>query len=91
MNRLWGGLLALLLSLACTANPVVIVTPGANTSTSGNTAPSGGSNNSVSAPSGEQGRVVNVIDGDTIDVNINGEVVRIRYLGMNTTERGETC
>jgi endonuclease YncB( thermonuclease family) len=88
------GLLAIALSLACTANPVVIVTPRANTGNSGGGVSSSGgsnSNNSVSAPRGETGRVTNVIDGDTIDVNINGEVVRIRYLGMNTTERGETC
>ncbi|MEO1442408.1 MAG: hypothetical protein AAFV33_18550, partial [Chloroflexota bacterium] len=86
MNKLWGGLLVLLLSLACTANPVVIVTPGANTSSGGGSASSSGNSGSSSAPaapSGERGRVVNVIDGDTIDVDINGEVVRVRYLGMN--------
>lgn len=40
---------------------------------------------------GERGRVVDVIDGDTIDVNLNGEVVRIRYVGVNTPERDEPC
>jgi endonuclease YncB( thermonuclease family) len=40
---------------------------------------------------GEQARVVEVIDGDTIDVEIDGEVVRVRYIGMNTPERDEVC
>lgn len=40
---------------------------------------------------GETGRVMRVIDGDTIEVNINGQTVDVRYLQMNTTERGEPC
>ncbi len=32
-----------------------------------------------------------VIDGDTIDVFINGEVERVRYVGANTPEFGEAC
>lgn len=32
-----------------------------------------------------------VIDGDTIDVFINGEVERVRYIGANTPEFGEAC
>lgn len=32
-----------------------------------------------------------VIDGDTIDVYINGEVERVRYIGVNTPEFGEPC
>lgn len=32
-----------------------------------------------------------VIDGDTIDVFLNGEVERIRYIGANTPEFGEPC
>lgn len=43
------------------------------------------------APTGEQGPVVNVIDGDTIDVSLNGQTVRVRYIGMNTPERDEAC
>ena len=46
----------------------------------------GGGNNTS-----ESGRVVNVIDGDTIDVDLNGQQVRIRYIGVNTPERGEAC
>lgn len=40
---------------------------------------------------GETGRVVRVIDGDTIDVDVNGEVIRVRYVGVNTPERDEPC
>lgn len=40
---------------------------------------------------GETGTVTNVIDGDTIDVNINGVEYRIRYVGVNTPERDEVC
>lgn len=36
-------------------------------------------------------RVIRVIDGDTIDVSINGAEYRVRYVGVNTPERGEPC
>ena len=39
----------------------------------------------------ETGTVVSVIDGDTIDVNLNGQIVRVRYIGMNTPESNEVC
>lgn len=35
--------------------------------------------------------VVNVIDGDTIDVRKDGETYRVRYIGVNTPERDEVC
>jgi micrococcal nuclease len=34
----------------------------------------------------ESGEVVKVVDGDTIDVRINGQTKRLRYIGMNTPE-----
>lgn len=40
---------------------------------------------------GECGLVVNVVDGDTIDVLINGTEYRVRYVGINTPERDEVC
>jgi micrococcal nuclease len=40
---------------------------------------------------GETAVVTDVIDGDTIDVVLDGEVVRVRYVGVNTPERDETC
>lgn len=33
--------------------------------------------------------VVDIIDGDTIDVEIEGTVYRLRYIGMDTPERGD--
>jgi endonuclease YncB( thermonuclease family) len=35
-----------------------------------------------------QARVVRVIDGDTIDVEINDEEYRVRYIGIDTPELG---
>ena len=46
---------------------------------------------SPSSGGGETATVTNVIDGDTIDVLLNGEEVRVRYVGVNTPERDETC
>lgn len=37
---------------------------------------------------GDLARVTQIVDGDTIDVDINGQVYRVRYIGMNTPERG---
>jgi micrococcal nuclease len=34
-------------------------------------------------------RVVRVVDGDTIDVRLDGSQVRVRYIGMDTPERDE--
>ena len=43
------------------------------------------------APAGESARVTSVIDGDTIDVRIGEIGYRVRYIGVNTPERDETC
>lgn len=43
----------------------------------------------------EIGTVVKVVDGDTIDVMLgdgqDGEVYRVRYIGMNTPEQDQAC
>jgi len=39
----------------------------------------------------ETGLVTRVVDGDTIDVMLNGVNTRIRYLQMNTPERDQPC
>lgn len=36
-------------------------------------------------------RVVHVVDGDTIDVEIEGQEERVRYYGIDTPERGDSC
>lgn len=40
-------------------------------------------------PDGEGNVVVNVVDGDTIDIDIDGTIERVRFIGINTPERGE--
>ena len=40
-------------------------------------------------PEGEQALVVRVIDGDTIEVQIGEQNYRVRYIGMDTPERGD--
>lgn len=40
---------------------------------------------------GETGQVVHIVDGDTIDVMVDGQKHRIRYIGMNTPESNEPC
>lgn len=54
--------------------------------------PSGGaSSNDVGVIVGDGGTVTNVVDGDTIDVSMNGTEYRVRYVGVNTPERDEVC
>jgi len=43
------------------------------------------------AQDGELAQVTRVIDGDTIDVEIDGVEYRVRYVGVNTPERDEPC
>ena len=42
-------------------------------------------------PTNQTALVTNVVDGDTIDVSINGTEFRVRYIGMDTPEIGEPC
>jgi micrococcal nuclease len=51
----------------------------------------GGGTPGGSIPGGESATVVKIIDGDTIDVNLDGQTVRIRYIGVNTPESDEVC
>uniref|UniRef100_UPI002ADD3D9C thermonuclease family protein n=1 Tax=Thermoflexus sp. TaxID=1969742 RepID=UPI002ADD3D9C len=37
----------------------------------------------------QQARLVRVLDGDTIEVEIEGRAYRVRYIGVNTPERGQ--
>ena len=39
----------------------------------------------------QEGEVVEVIDGDTIDVLVDGREERVRYYGVDTPERGKPC
>ncbi len=55
------------------------------------TTPGAGVTPGASVPAGDTGTVTQIIDGDTIDVRVNGREVRIRYIGVNTPERDEVC
>ncbi|MCA9974012.1 MAG: thermonuclease family protein [Anaerolineales bacterium] len=48
-----------------------------------------GVDTAVSLPSGDQAEVTAIIDGDTIDVRLNGRELRVRYVGVDTPERGD--
>jgi endonuclease YncB( thermonuclease family) len=49
------------------------------------------SNDPSSSGNGETATVTRVIDGDTIDVQMNGQSYRVRYIGMNTPESDQSC
>ncbi|MBX7250621.1 MAG: thermonuclease family protein [Candidatus Promineofilum sp.] len=40
---------------------------------------------------GTLAQVTHIVDGDTIDVSINGSTFRVRYIGINTPEMDESC
>ena len=42
-------------------------------------------------PGGEAALVTYVVDGDTIEVQMNGGTYRVRYIGINTPEWDEPC
>lgn len=50
-----------------------------------------GAEDAASAPEGETAIVTEVIDGDTIEVQIGNVGYRVRYVGVNTPERDEPC
>lgn len=45
----------------------------------------------VGGEADEIGRVTQIVDGDTIEVEIDGVGYRVRYVGVNTPERDEDC
>lgn len=47
--------------------------------------------NTPAAAVGETAVVSRVIDGDTIEVSMNGTFYRVRYIGINTPELNEPC
>jgi len=44
----------------------------------------------VAPPAGQAAQVTNIVDGDTIDVTINQQTYRVRYILINTPETGQT-
>lgn len=43
----------------------------------------------ASPPQGTPAQVTHIVDGDTIDVTLDGQTVRVRYILINTPERGQ--
>lgn len=86
------SILAVLLSLAVAAYSEFVMNSenddSASVSINATNTPSGQNSNTNTS---QTYRVVRVIDGDTIDVSIDGETVRVRYVGVNTPEREEVC
>jgi endonuclease YncB( thermonuclease family) len=81
----WLGRLAFLAALLLTACDLLPAAPAANSSTLAPNAPQ-----LADAPS-ETAVVTEVIDGDTITVQLDGRFYRVRYIGIDTPERDEAC
>ena len=89
-SRILLTLAALLLAaLACTdADPIPTSAPASPTQPGGVNPPTRTDFNCLPANTQRQtAELVEVIDGDTIDVRIEGEVFRLRYIGVDTPER----
>lgn len=84
VNRLSLIAIILLIISACSLE---IETP----TSGGDTQPPTTAPDVPNVPQGDTGRVTYIIDGDTIDVEINGETFRVRYIGVNTPESDEVC
>jgi endonuclease YncB( thermonuclease family) len=85
MKRLLLIVVGLILPLLACAVGFTPPTPGAIFTQQ----PAGGG--AITPPQGEVATVTSVIDGDTIDVTLNGVGYRVRYVGVNTPERDEPC
>jgi micrococcal nuclease len=45
----------------------------------------------ATVPAGESAKLVEVVDGDTIVVEVNQQVAEVRYIGIDTPEKGDPC
>lgn len=76
------------------ATPAAVVAAATQSTaiTSANSAPSQLDAVSVAIiPDEQQAQVIGIIDGDTIEVEIDGQTYRVRYIGIDTPERNEPC
>ncbi|MFC1912043.1 thermonuclease family protein [Chloroflexota bacterium] len=89
---MWRPLLVLIIILSLLVGIVGCLTMETPTLRTIPATPSGDSPPAItiSTPtSRESAIVVDVIDGDTIGVDINGSIYRVRYIGIDTPERGQ--
>jgi endonuclease YncB( thermonuclease family) len=90
-----AGLFALILASTFAiagCSPVQLLTPDVIIVTATSLPPTEVPIDAAPRPQGaEHAHVVRVIDGDTIEVEMNGNNYRVRYIGMNTAETNQTC
>jgi len=75
---------------APTSTPAALATSGATPAATPGT-PSVSADLHPDAARLQPARVTHIVDGDTIDVEIDGHKERIRYYGIDTPERGDPC
>lgn len=91
LPKTWGGLAALLVVAGMVAALTYLIDE------SGQPVPVEPRPTSLELPAGvtlsdlQRARVESIIDGDTIDVSIDGQTQRVRYYGIDTPERGDRC
>jgi micrococcal nuclease len=101
VNLPFHMVLAVLATISCRGQPTPLPAPLAPTDTPASSvtmsatllsATSTSLPTSTHVPTGaESAHVSRVIDGDTIEVTINGGSYRLRYIGMNTPETDQVC
>jgi endonuclease YncB( thermonuclease family) len=84
---LFAGIMIALASLACGTEFDLDPTPTLMQMPGGIPSPTPGEQISGD----EIGTVTRIVDGDTIEVNIDGVIYDVRYIGVNTPERDEPC
>jgi micrococcal nuclease len=73
-----------------TSEPVPTNTPNPSNTPAPSSTPIPPTNTATpEGPQPERGSVTNVVAGDTIEVSIDGQIYRVRYIGMDTPENGE--
>ncbi len=88
MRRLFLLLIGMIVA-GCGSIPVSIdvgTIPPAATAVRATTASSSGVQQPAMPANLPRARIVKVVDGDTIDVQLNGQTVRLRLIGINTPE-----
>lgn len=72
--------------IACTTPSESTPTPTPDSTPSQTTEPNSEPTTETPSPSEIQAQVIRVIDGDTIEVNIDGQIYKLRYIGIDTPE-----
>lgn len=84
--RLTAAVVVLLLATACSGETATTSTPPRGPSRSFSPSPAATTATSTLPPGLTSARVTRVVDGDTIEVEIDGREYTLRYIGINTPE-----